>query len=189
MPGVLLVGGVPPSPRGSSFPGVVSQHALRQTPPPLLTESQTPVKTLPLPNFVADGNKSLKPWQALSRQFPWFLCWSVVFGRRQPGRPWVGRSPRTVGALRSVWRNPSTASCPPGNHRSPGPRNLVYKTPSQVCMCVSFYMHFICENPPLSYKKLDTVSNQISRRQSPGKFYAKKNVSMCPSLSVCLNLN
>ena len=31
------------------------QHALRQT--PLLTESQTPVKTLPWPNFVAAGNK------------------------------------------------------------------------------------------------------------------------------------
>ena len=34
--------------------GVVSQHALRQTPPPW-TESQTPVKTLPCPNFVAGG--------------------------------------------------------------------------------------------------------------------------------------
>ena len=32
-----------------------SQHALRQT-PPLWTESQTPVKTLPWPNFVAAGN-------------------------------------------------------------------------------------------------------------------------------------
>ena len=35
--------------------GAVSQHALRQT-PPLWTESQTPVKTLPWPNFVAAGN-------------------------------------------------------------------------------------------------------------------------------------
>ena len=34
---------------------VVFQHALRQT-PPLWTESQTPVKTLPWPNFVAAGN-------------------------------------------------------------------------------------------------------------------------------------
>ena len=33
----------------------VSQHALRQT-PPLLTESQTPVKTLPWSNFVAARN-------------------------------------------------------------------------------------------------------------------------------------
>ena len=33
-----------------------SQHALRQTPsPPLWTESQTPVKTLPWPSFVAAG--------------------------------------------------------------------------------------------------------------------------------------
>ena len=35
--------------------GVVSQHTLRQTPPPW-TESQTPVKTLPWPNFVAASN-------------------------------------------------------------------------------------------------------------------------------------
>ena len=28
-------------------------------PPPLLTESQMPVKTLPCPNFVAGGNKFL----------------------------------------------------------------------------------------------------------------------------------
>ena len=45
--------GVSP-PRGVCSGGVVSQHALRQTPP--LTESQTPVKTLPWPNFVAAGN-------------------------------------------------------------------------------------------------------------------------------------
>ena len=34
-------------------------------PPPLWTESQTPVKTLPWPNFVAAGNKliaELAPW-------------------------------------------------------------------------------------------------------------------------------
>ena len=36
--------------------GLASQHALRQT-PPLWTESQTLVKTLPWPNFVAAGNK------------------------------------------------------------------------------------------------------------------------------------
>ena len=41
---------------GSAPGGGVSQHALRH-PPPLWTESQTPVKTLPLPNFVAAGNK------------------------------------------------------------------------------------------------------------------------------------
>ena len=34
--------------------GGVSQHALKQT-PPLLTESQMPVKTLPWPNFVVAG--------------------------------------------------------------------------------------------------------------------------------------
>ena len=37
-----------------SAPGGVSQHALRQN-PPLLTESQMPVKTLPCPNFVTGG--------------------------------------------------------------------------------------------------------------------------------------
>ena len=40
--------------------GVVSQHALRQT-SPLWTESQTPVKTLPWPNFVAAGKYYLAP--------------------------------------------------------------------------------------------------------------------------------
>ena len=39
--------------------GCVSQHALRQT-PPLLTESQTPVKTLPWPNFVAAGKNDIR---------------------------------------------------------------------------------------------------------------------------------
>ena len=44
--------------RGSA-PGGVFQHALRKTPPPPpWTESQTPVKTLPWPNFVAAGNKN-----------------------------------------------------------------------------------------------------------------------------------
>ena len=38
--------------------GLASQHALRQT-PPLWTESQTPVKTLPWPNFVAAGNEEI----------------------------------------------------------------------------------------------------------------------------------
>ena len=39
---------------------VVSQHALRQTPsPPPWTESQTPVKTLPWPNFIAAGKNKL----------------------------------------------------------------------------------------------------------------------------------
>ena len=37
----------------------VSQHALRQT-PPALTESQTSVKTLPWPNFVAAGNYNMR---------------------------------------------------------------------------------------------------------------------------------
>ena len=55
--GVSALGGAC-SPRGCLLPWgvVVSQHALRQT-PPLWTESQTPVKTLPWPNFVAAGNK------------------------------------------------------------------------------------------------------------------------------------
>ena len=41
--------------------GLASQHALRQTPPPLWTESQTPVKTLPWPNFVAAGKNKVPP--------------------------------------------------------------------------------------------------------------------------------
>ena len=49
--GVCLVwGGCLPGPGG-----LASQHALRQTIPPLWTESETPVKTLPWPNFVAAG--------------------------------------------------------------------------------------------------------------------------------------
>ena len=44
---------------------VVSQHALRQNPP--WTESQTPVKTLPWPNFVAAGNKCTNPSFSLSQ--------------------------------------------------------------------------------------------------------------------------
>ena len=40
---------------------VVSQHTLRQTPPSPWTESQTPVKTLPWPNFIAAGNNRLGP--------------------------------------------------------------------------------------------------------------------------------
>ena len=50
---------------GSALGGVcsrggVSQDALRQKlPPPPWTESQTPVKTLPWPNFVAAGKKDL----------------------------------------------------------------------------------------------------------------------------------
>ena len=50
----LPPGGVCSEEEGSAHSGV-SQHALRQTPPPW-TESQTPVKTLPRPNFVAAGN-------------------------------------------------------------------------------------------------------------------------------------
>ena len=43
---------------GSLLPGggMVSQHAEVDTLPPLWTEPQTPVKTLPWPNFVAAGN-------------------------------------------------------------------------------------------------------------------------------------
>ena len=55
--GLLLGAGVVCS-RGG---GGASKHALRQTPSPLLTESHTPVKTSPWPNFVAAGNKDLTP--------------------------------------------------------------------------------------------------------------------------------
>ena len=63
--GCLLPGGVGGSGLGgvcsgggvwSGPGGVVSGHTLRQTPsPPLWTESQMPLKTLPWPNFVAAG--------------------------------------------------------------------------------------------------------------------------------------
>ena len=54
--GVSAPGGMSAPTEVSAWGGVwASQHALRQT-PPLLTESQTPVKTLPWPNFVAVGN-------------------------------------------------------------------------------------------------------------------------------------
>ena len=43
---------------GGSAPRGVSQHALRQN-PPLWTESQTPVKTLPWPNYVAAGKYTI----------------------------------------------------------------------------------------------------------------------------------
>ena len=52
LPGVSAPGGV-------CSRGGVSQDALRQR-PPLWTESQTPVKTLPWPNFVAAGKKQLR---------------------------------------------------------------------------------------------------------------------------------
>ena len=60
LPGVCLPGGSAcqggsACRRGLPARGVASQHALRQT--PLLTESQTGVKILPWPNFVAAGNK------------------------------------------------------------------------------------------------------------------------------------
>ena len=42
--------------------GLASQHALRQT-PGLWTESQTPVKTLPWPNFVAAGKNIISEKQ------------------------------------------------------------------------------------------------------------------------------
>ena len=58
--GVSALGGCLPWGGGVCSQGGVSQHALRQTPPPL-TESQTPVKTLPWPNFVAAGNYQKYP--------------------------------------------------------------------------------------------------------------------------------
>ena len=43
------------APPGADPPG--SRLPLEEAPPPLLTESQTPVKIVPCPNFVAGGNK------------------------------------------------------------------------------------------------------------------------------------
>ena len=58
--GCLPGGGVCPGqgglPRGIC-PGDVSQHALRQTPPPWTEFLTHAVKILPCRNFVADGNK------------------------------------------------------------------------------------------------------------------------------------
>ena len=54
--GMCLFQGVSALGVGVSAPGGC-RYALRQT-PPLLTESQTPVKPLPWPNFVAAGKKS-----------------------------------------------------------------------------------------------------------------------------------
>ena len=80
----LLLGGVcfwgVSAPEGGSALGsrVVSQHSLRQTPPPW-TESQMPVETLPWPNFVAAGNNRLvhlpsfgvaTPFEKCSPDFP-----------------------------------------------------------------------------------------------------------------------
>ena len=53
--------------------GVVSQHALRQTPPPW-TESQTPAKTLPWPNFVAAGKNSHKHFCQNNVKFLLFIA-------------------------------------------------------------------------------------------------------------------
>ena len=50
--GVWSQGGLVP---GDLVMGVISQHALRQTPP---VDRHTPVKILPWPNFVAAGNKT-----------------------------------------------------------------------------------------------------------------------------------
>ena len=66
--GCLLPGGVCSWGGVCSQGCVASQHALRQT-PPLWTESQTPVKTLPRPNFVAAGKISaeilIKTWATM----------------------------------------------------------------------------------------------------------------------------
>ena len=51
--GCLLLGGC------LFLGGVVSQHALRQTPPPVNRITHIPVKTLPWPNFVAAGKNML----------------------------------------------------------------------------------------------------------------------------------
>ena len=79
------------APRGVSAPGGVSQHALRQT-PPLLTASQTPVKTLSWPNFVVAGNNL----NNLSIFFTWNLvfrdfAWAILFMGSFFGGWWVVR--------------------------------------------------------------------------------------------------
>ena len=68
---------------GGLLRGGVSQYALRQT-PPLLTESQTPVKTLPWPNFVAAGKHALR-WRAA-------VLYTTVAGL---GFPVTGEGPLT----------------------------------------------------------------------------------------------
>ena len=60
--GYLVLGGVSAlggfQPGGRLLVGGIPACTEADTPPPLLTESQTPVKTLPWPNFVAAGNYS-----------------------------------------------------------------------------------------------------------------------------------
>ena len=84
--GVCSWGGVS-SPRGVSAPGgVCSWEGVcipacteADTHPPL-TESQTPVKTLPWPNFVAAGKKGLKQkGRAASLLDPKFKNWIPIF--------------------------------------------------------------------------------------------------------------
>ena len=79
--GVSAPGGS--APRGSAPRGVwVSQHALRQT-PPLLTESQMPVKTLAWPNFVAAGKNTCqlttKSWSHFRRNTRVCLSKGCIF--------------------------------------------------------------------------------------------------------------
>ena len=74
--GVSAPGGCVSAPGGVCLLLGVSQRALRQTPPHLWAESQTPIKTLPWPNFVAAG-KNL------------YLTDSDLVSGNPPGKPIV----------------------------------------------------------------------------------------------------
>ena len=80
--GCLLGGGACAGGCAWSRGGLASQHALRQTPPPLWTESQMPVKTLPWPNFVVAGNKSPVRHQIYCLEQQLFVICFQSFKRR-----------------------------------------------------------------------------------------------------------
>ena len=70
--GGVCSGGRVPGPGGCVRSGGVSQHALRQTPPPPHVDRHTLVKTLHWPNFVAAGNNNAFQWHAYR---PLFTVW------------------------------------------------------------------------------------------------------------------
>ena len=75
--GWCLLGGVSPpgesAPRGIWSRGCVSAPGGGRAPLPLLwTESQTPVETLPWPNFVAAGNKTNQALFQITMMFDMF---------------------------------------------------------------------------------------------------------------------
>ena len=114
------------SARYTSPPGPDQVH------PPLLTESQTPVKTLPWPNFVAAGNEADKcrRFEYTARQR---ICGKVMFSvlsvRLFRGDPYRGPQPPQPPPP-PLWR--------PGPGPGPNPRFPVHSVqgiPGHVNIC------------------------------------------------------